>query len=33
MKFDGSRLISVLLTACFETRNRESDDLLLNTGI
>ena len=33
MIFDGSRLISVVLSACFETRNRDSGDLLLNTGI
>ena len=33
MIFDGSRLISVVLTACFETRNRDSGDLLFNTGI
>ena len=25
MKFDGIRLIYVVLTACFETRNRDSD--------
>ena len=33
MIFDGSRHISVVLRACFETRNRDSDDLLFNTGI
>ena len=33
MIFDGSRLITVVLTACFETRNRDSGDLLFNTGI
>lgn len=28
MLFDGSRLITVVLAACFETRNRDSGDLL-----